>query len=186
VAIGQGFDLVTPIQMLGLISTIANHGIRYRPMILKRIETAQEEVIERNIPREVSRLQVSEKTLDLVRQGLWEVVNDPHGTAFGSRLKKFSMSGKTGTAQLVGLKEESPEDEDEEAGAHLKDHAWFVAYAPSEVPQIAVAVIVEHGEHGSSAAAPIAREMVRTYLSGSEPVKTAALEKASRGDDAAP
>ncbi|CAB5082418.1 Peptidoglycan D,D-transpeptidase MrdA (EC [Olavius algarvensis associated proteobacterium Delta 3] len=164
VAIGQGYNLVTPIQMLTLVAAVANQGAQYQPFVLERVETAQEEVIKTSQPKEVSRLPVSPDTLELVRRGLWEVVNTPGGTAYGSRLKDVDMSGKTGTAQIVGRKDDEPEAEDEEIEEQFKDHAWFVAYAPSEAPRIAVAVIVEHGEHGSSTAAPIAREMIRSYL----------------------
>ena len=73
------------------------------------------------------------------------------------------MAGKTGTAQVVGRKKGAAVDE-EEIADHLKPHAWFVSYAPYEDPQIAISVIVEHGEHGSSAAAPIASELTRLYL----------------------
>jgi penicillin-binding protein 2 len=72
-------------------------------------------------------------------------------------------SGKTGTTQVVSRKEDDPLAE-EDVPIHLRAHAWFVAYAPSEKPTIAIAVVVEHGEHGSGAAAPIAREMIKTYL----------------------
>jgi len=164
VAIGQGYNLMTPIQMLTLVAAVANQGAQYQPFVLERVETAQEEVIKTSQPKEVSRLPVSPDTLELVRRGLWEVVNTPGGTAYGSRLKDVDMSGKTGTAQIVGRKDDEPDAEDEEIEEQFKDHAWFVAYAPSEAPRIAVAVIVEHGEHGSSTAAPIAREMIRSYL----------------------
>jgi len=166
VVIGQGYNLVTPLQMLTLVAAVANRGPQYQPQILKRIETAQEEVLKTSQPKEVARLPVSPETLELVRRGLWEAVNTPGGTAYGSRLKTISISGKTGTAQIVGRKDDEPEVEDEDIEEQFRDHAWFVAYAPSEAPEIAVAVIVEHGEHGSSTAAPIARDMIRTYIKG--------------------
>jgi penicillin-binding protein 2 len=106
--------------------------------------------------------------MNIVKRGLWEAVNTRRGTARGIRHKEFSISGKTGTAQLVARKEpeeEMRESEEEELADHLKPHAWFVAYAPSEDPLIAVAVMVEHGEHGSTAAAPIAGKIIETYLS---------------------
>jgi penicillin-binding protein 2 len=99
----------------------------------------------------------------LVKQGLWEVVNYEKGTARGARIRGIDVSGKTGTGQVISRKEGEDESE-EELPDHLKPHAWFVAYAPSESPEIAVAVIVEHGEHGSGTAAPIAKEMIKTYL----------------------
>ena len=79
------------------------------------------------------------------------------------------MSGKTGTAQVVG-RSDSNDADDGETPRQFLPHAWFTAYAPSDQPKIAVTVIVEHGEHGSSAAAPIAREMIRSYL-GDDGVK---------------
>ena len=167
IAIGQGYNLVTPIQMLNLIAAVGNGGVRYRPVILKRIQTASGDVVQQSSPRAQGQVDISEKTLALVRQGLWETVNTVGGTAYRSRLSgSADMSGKTGTAQLVGRKEDDGKEGEEELADHLKDHAWFVAYAPSESPEIAVAVIVEHGEHGSSAAAPIARAIIQTYLDG--------------------
>ena len=77
------------------------------------------------------------------------------------------MAGKTGTAQVVGRKKEEAASEGD-SDENVKSHAWFVAYAPAQQPRIAVAVMVEHGEHGSSAAAPVASEIIRTYLQGDE------------------
>jgi penicillin-binding protein 2 len=164
VAIGQGFNLVTPLQMAMLVAAVGNGGTRYKPIIVKSMQTGtngERMVFE---PKAVGQLPVSETTLALVRKGLWAVVNEPHGTAYVSRIKGVDFSGKTGTAQVVGLKENEGESENDEENIFFKDHAWFVAYAPSEKPRIAVAVLVEHGEHGSSAAAPVAREIVRKYL----------------------
>jgi penicillin-binding protein 2 len=166
IAIGQGYNLVTPLQMLSLIATVANGGTRYRPIILDRIETARGQIVRKTVPQVRDRVTLSEKTVSLVRRGLWETVNTLGGTAYLSRLKMADMSGKTGTAQLVGRRDDEPPDGQGELADHLKDHAWFVAYAPSTNPEIAVAVIVEHGEHGSSAAAPIAAAMIRTFLEG--------------------
>ncbi len=166
IAIGQGYNLVTPIQMLGLVAAVGNGGVRYRPQILKRIENTQGDVVRSESPTEAARIEFSEKTMELVRRGLWEAVNTAGGTAFRSRWSAVDISGKTGTAQVVGRKEDETADDQEEVAHHHKDHAWFVAYAPSEEPKIAVAVIVEHGEHGSSTAAPIARAMIETYLGG--------------------
>ena len=94
------------------------------------------------------------------------MVNGDKGTARGSRLKGIEMSGKTGTAQVVARKdgEDQGKKTDKKVEHRFKDHAWFVAYAPSKDPEIAVAVIVEHGEHGSSAAAPIAKAVIQFYL----------------------
>jgi penicillin-binding protein 2 len=167
VVIGQGFNLTTPLQMAMVAATVGNGGIRYRPKIVKTIRTAGGEVVFESTPEVVGRLPVSEKTLQLVREGLFKVVNDRHGTAWRSRLDGIVMCGKTGTAQVVGRRDDDADGDGE--GDPIKDHAWFVAYAPEEDPRIAVAVIVEHGEHGSSAAAPVAAEMIRFYISGGQP-----------------
>jgi penicillin-binding protein 2 len=163
VAIGQGFNLATPLQMAVLAAAVANGGNRYQPMILDRIQSADGEVLQKNEPRLTGKLPISPANLDLVKLGLWKVVNGEKGTARGSRLADIDLSGKTGTSQVVSRKEDETLAE-EDIPIHLRAHAWFVAYAPSEQPTIAVAVVVEHGEHGSGAAAPIAREMIKTYL----------------------
>jgi len=162
VAIGQGYNLATPLQMLVLTSTVANGGTLYRPLILKKIETAEGEIVSEGEIRTKGKLPVSQRTLDIVRKGLWEVVNSPTGTARNARIPGVEVSGKTGTAQVVGRKPDASADKKTEPV--IKPHAWFVAYAPSGNPQIAVAVIVEHGEGGGSVAAPIAREVLKAFF----------------------
>lgn len=186
VVIGQGFNLATPLQMAMVAAAVGNGGTRYRPQIVKSIRTADGRSVYRSTPEVVGRLPLSEKTLALVREGLFQVVNNRHGTAWRSRLDGMFMSGKTGTAQVVGRREDKADGEGK--GEPIKDHAWFVAYAPSDHPKIAVAVLIEHGEHGSSAAAPVASAMIDFYLSGgsldaaSMPVASPAAGKAGDGD----
>lgn len=167
VAIGQGYNLVTPLQMLVLTSAVANGGIRYKPLIVKTIETAEGKIISTDslhTKREIAgKLPASRQTLEIVKKGLWNAVNVRKGTATIARIDGIAISGKTGTAQVVGRKQNDTSDE-RPLAAHLKPHAWFVAFAPSDEPKMAVVVIVEHGEHGSSTAAPIARELIRLYL----------------------
>ncbi len=167
VVIGQGFNLTTPLQMAMVAAAVGNGGTRYRPRIVKTIRTADGKTIYESVPEIMGRLPISENTLRLVREGLFKAVNDRHGTAWRSRLDGVAMCGKTGTAQVVGRRDDDADSAGK--GEPIKDHAWFVAYAPREDPRIAVAVIVEHGEHGSSAAAPVASEMIRFYLSGGQP-----------------
>ncbi len=165
VAIGQGYNLVTPLQMVTLVSALANGGILKKPLVLCRSETAEGKVMRR--PGEVvkGRIPVDEETLRLIRRGMWKTVNDRHGTAWYSvHSKEILISGKTGTAQVTSRKKDE-EDKQARRPRELLPHAWFVAFAPSENPQIAVAVLVEHGEHGSSAAGPIAKKMITDYLS---------------------
>ena len=163
IAIGQGSNLATPLQMAVLVAAVANGGNRYRPMILDRIKMVEGLTLQKNEPQLIGKLPVSASNLDLVKLGLWKVVNSENGTARGSRLADIDISGKTGTSQVISRKEDEMLPE-EDMPVHLRAHAWFVAYAPSEKPTIAVAVVVEHGEHGSGAAAPIAKEMIKTYL----------------------
>ncbi len=163
VAIGQGFNLTTPLQMAMFTAAVANDGNRYQPVLVKNIVKPGGRPVVARPPKRVGRLPVDAIHLAEVKRGMWEVVQGKRGTARIARLKQIEISGKTGTAQVVSLdkfeKDAASKDE-----RRFKDHAWFIAYAPSDAPRIAIAVIVEHGEHGSSAAAPIARELVRTYL----------------------
>ncbi len=143
-AIGQGFQLATPLQMAVVMGEIANGGHRYRPYLVSRIVAPNGATVKSFAPEETGSIQISDKTLNLVRAGLKDVAS-PEGTA-GYIFEGFpiSMAGKTGTAE----------------NSHGDDHGWFVAYAPFEDPRIAIAVIVEQGGFGSDAAAPIARKIL--------------------------
>ena len=163
IAIGQGFNLATPLQMAVMTAAVANGGHRYQPMILDSIKMADGQILQKNEPKLIGKLPVDPSNLEMVKLGLWRVVNSENGTARGSRLADIDISGKTGTSQVISRKEDEMLPE-EDMPVHLRAHAWFVAYAPSDNPSIAVAVVVEHGEHGSGAAAPIAKEMIKTYL----------------------
>ncbi|MBS3757632.1 MAG: penicillin-binding protein 2 [Desulfobacterales bacterium] len=163
IAIGQGYNLVTPLQMAVLIAAIANGGTRYQPTILKTIETVEGKQVKKGRPAISGRLPAGKKTLETIRKGLWRVVNARHGTAYWHvRDKSIEISGKTGTAQIVSRKK--GEERSEEVEDQYKPHAWFIGYAPSDNPEIAVSVLVEHGEHGSSGAGPIAGKLMRSYL----------------------
>lgn len=167
VAIGQSYNLVTPLQMMTLISEIANGGIRHQPLILGKIKTAEGEIINENTRKVTGKLPACQRTLDIVRKGLWDAVNKRKGTAWiAAHVDDVDISGKTGTAQLVGRGggNDSAYKDKIRKNDHLKPHAWFAAYAPSREPQIAVVVFVEHGEHGSSAAAPLAKELIKAYF----------------------
>ncbi len=162
IAIGQGYNLTTPLQMAVCTATVANGGVRYKPLIVSMIKSADGKIVKQFEKEVVGQLPVSPENLAIVRQGLWEVVNGSRGTARRYNIKGIEMLGKTGTAQVFSRKK--GDDYSDDLPDHLKAHAWFVAYAPMDYPQIAVAVMVEHGEHGSSAAAPIASELIQTYL----------------------
>jgi len=163
VAIGQGYNLATPLQMAMLVSAVANGGTRFRPLILKEV-VAGGTVKMTAVPEPVGQLPASPHTLELVKQGLFKAVNHRRGTAWRIRSAEIGIAGKTGTAQIVSRKKGEAGD-DKDRAYHLTPHAWFVGYGPADSPKIAIAVIVEHGEHGSSTAAPIVGELIELYLS---------------------
>ena len=153
VAIGQGFVTVTPLQLANMVATIANGGTLYKPMLVKKITTANGELVHEFQPTVVRNIPVDEKFLKIIRQGMWMVVNGKKGTARAYKLKDVEFAGKTGTAQVVRIQKGKQED----LPVKFRDHAWFICFAPAENPQIAMVILVEHGMHGSSGAAPIAK-----------------------------
>ena len=163
VSIGQGYDLATPLQLAAMIASIANGGTRVTPLVAMKIQNASGETIKEYFPEIKGYLPISPKNLDIIKKGLWEVVNGKSGTGRIASIAGIEISGKTGTAQVFSRKTDS--ENEARRSQHLKSHAWFVAYAPSVNSKIAVSVLVEHGEHGASAAGPIASELIRAYLS---------------------
>jgi penicillin-binding protein 2 len=164
VGIGQGYITTTPLQLAHLIGAVSNGGERYRPHLVKSVQrraTGQEELYP---PVRIGRVEVQPQTIRLVRKALEGVVMEPHGTGMAARSKRVTVAGKTGTAQVV----ENQEGQDNKnQPKQLRDHAWFVAFAPAEEgrpAEIAVAVLVEHGGKGGEAAAPIARKVIEAYL----------------------
>lgn len=176
IAIGQGYDLVTPLQMAVLTAAVANGGTVYRPLLVKRLVSPQGSVIREFQPVITSKAPLNPESFRLVRQGLSGVVNEPGGTGGASRLPGILAAGKTGTAQVISLGKKA-------AVGSSRDHAWFVAYAPLENPEIAVAVLVEHGGHGGDAAAPIARKLFEAHFSlpprGASPAKEVQVQAPS-------
>ncbi len=164
-SIGQGMNLWTPLQLANAYASIVNGGTRYRPHVLKRIEEPDGRIVQSVEPEILGELPISPATLAAVRAGLVGVVHDPHGT--GAVMKSLPggvvAGGKTGTAQVVALPQGARADV-EDTTHFERDHAWFVTYAPADSPRIVIAVLVEHGGHGGSAAAPIAREVMTRFL----------------------
>jgi len=147
VAIGQGLLAVTPIQMARMISVVASGGDRPRPHIL------------RELAQEPERTDLDPSTLAILRRALKRAVDE--GTGREATVGRFSAAGKTGTAQVY---KHSAGVDSNDLPKPERDHAWFVGYAPAEEPTIAFAVIVEHGGHGGSAAAPIARKVLEVFF----------------------
>jgi penicillin-binding protein 2 len=163
-SVGQGYLNTTPLQLLMLISGVANGGWLYQPQVVEKIENIYGKKLKEYSPVELGRANVSEKTLQLVQEALRGAVNDPHGTGGTCALKDVKVAGKTGTAQVVRLPENFKKGDMNRMPLKFRDHAWFVAYAPFEDPKIAIAVLVEHGGFGASAAAPIAKKVIEKYL----------------------
>jgi penicillin-binding protein 2 len=160
--IGQGYITATPLQMAEVISTLAA-GKRFRPQYVKQIETPEGEVVQKETSEQVAALQVRPTTLMQVREGLRDVVNAPNGTGKNARLNGILVAGKTGTSQVVRMGKERVKST--QLPWQERDHAWFVAYAPFDAPEIAVAALVEHAEAGGGAvAAPIAKQVLQTYF----------------------
>jgi len=167
-SIGQSFVLVTPVQMATLISAVFNGGILYRPKVTKWVGDSQDQRICEFSPEVMGKVEVKQEYLELVKKALIGVVNEPHGTGWRTKLKDITVAGKTGTAQVVKLKKEKELDDAGGVPWKYRDHAWFVAVAPAERPRIALAVVIEHGGHGGSAASPIAKEIIKAYLGVAE------------------
>ncbi|MFH2059751.1 MAG: penicillin-binding protein 2 [Pseudomonadota bacterium] len=163
IAIGQGYNLVTPLQMAVFMAAVGNGGILYRPRIITTIEDYDAKIIRKIEPEIMGGLPASKETLDIVKKGLLKVVQGERGTARSIRLKNVEIVGKTGTAQVFSVKKGEIID-NENLEYALRDHAWFICFAPAKNPVIAIAVIIEHGEHGSVAAAPVAGALIKQYI----------------------
>jgi penicillin-binding protein 2 len=164
IAIGQGYDLATPLQMLTLISAVGNGGLILKPKVLKSLDSKQG-LPENPVKPEIKgSLPAGPKTIQIIQKGLWEVVNKEYGTARTYvHSDQVDISGKTGTSQVISRKIDD-KSHNASGSNSITAHAWFVGYAPSDAPKISVSVIVEHGGHGSSAAGPIAKEIMLTYI----------------------
>lgn len=145
-AIGQGFDLLTPLQDALMVARLVNGGKAITPHVMKPPSQGE--------PSDAEDLGFDPAHLSLIRRGMEGVVNAPGGTAHALAALNLKVAGKTGTAQTVGY----------ESKVKKGDHAWFVGYAPYDDPKIVVAVIVEYAGHGGTTAAPIAGAVMKTYL----------------------
>jgi len=158
VAIGQGYNLMTPLQVAQVAAAVANGGTVYEPQIVEKVESPAGEILHSFKPVVKSRLRAHPDNLALVQKALTAVVSS--GTGRRAYLPHMKVAGKTGTSQVVSL-------EKEKSGKKIRkfqNHAWFVAYAPADNPQLAVSVIVEHGGQGGEVAAPLARQVLAAYF----------------------
>ncbi|HOP55783.1 MAG TPA: penicillin-binding transpeptidase domain-containing protein, partial [bacterium] len=157
-SIGQGYVQVTPIQMAVLASTVANGGKVYKPRVVSEMvsqdgtKTSQPAVLVRDLSK-------FKKEIAIIKKGMKMVVDT--GTGTSARVNGISVAGKTGTAENFPTK----------SNPQGKDHAWFIAYAPTDNPKIALSIVVEQGGHGGSTSAPIAAEIISYYLTGKSIIK---------------
>jgi hypothetical protein len=161
--IGQGYNAFTPIQLAHAIAMIAGDGVGFTPHLVKTVQNVKTGEV-REIAREpASRLNVKPEHLTIIRNALVGV-NKEGTSAAAFRNAQYVSGGKTGTAQVFSLKGEKYSEH--RVDERLRDHAWFVAYAPADRPRIALAVLVENGGFGAQAAAPIARKVLDRFLLG--------------------
>jgi penicillin-binding protein 2 len=148
-AIGQGFTLVTPLQVVRFFAGLANGGKLLKPLLLKDEKT----VVQADIP-------LRPDQVELLHQALIDTVQTPHGTCRRIRTKGVVVGGKTGTAQVVRLTDELKELKDDEIPYKFRDHAWMAAIAEKDGRRFAIACLVEHGLHGGSGAGPIVKAVI--------------------------
>ena len=169
--IGQGYMSATPLQLAQMVSTIAARGQAYKPHVLEGWRGPRG-VFHANAPEPETPIRLKNpQHWQTVINGMHDVVSAPRGTAYWyvGRHLKYPIAGKSGSAQVAGLAQDEDAPDDADVKRRLRDHALFIAFAPIDQPQIAVAVLVEHGGGGSSVAGPIARRVIDARLDAEQP-----------------
>ncbi|MDB5798927.1 MAG: mrdA [Paucimonas sp.] len=166
--IGQGYNAFTPLQLAHAVSTLANNGVVMKPHLVKMVEDAVSKNRTVTVPKESYRIPLKQENIDIVKNAMVGVTKE------GTSARVFANSGyvsagKTGTAQVIAIKKNEKYDAKRLAEQH-RDHSLYVAFAPADQPRIALALIVENGGFGATAAAPIARQALDYYLLGKRPV----------------
>ncbi len=181
VAIGQGYNAYTPLQLAQATAALANDGVMFRPHLVRYIEnvnTGERRFIE---PEITSKTPMKKENLDFIKRAMAGVNIEGTGArAFAGA--EYTSAGKTGTAQVIAIKADEKYVESRVAERH-RDHALFIAFAPVESPKIALAILVENSGFGARAAAPIARIALDYYLLGKRPKKAVEDDNAGDGSD---
>ena len=173
-SIGQGMVVTSPMQILAMVSAIANGGTIYRPFVVKKIVSLSGDVLEEYEPEAMRQVNVKPETLAFIRQAMLGVVNE--GTGQRAKVPGLPIGGKSGTAQVVKKGEEKRQ-------ADLKDHAWFASFAPVDNPQLAVVVLVENGGFGGQMAAPVAKAVYEAAFKGRLPGARQAVVESKEVED---
>lgn len=162
VAIGQGPILATALQMASVYSIVANEGVRIHPHLMGSVLEPGGTKVMKSAGIKKERIEgIDQRNYQIVKEALWGVVNEA-GTGGKARLEGYDVCGKTGTVQVVGYERGGNLSKSQQE--RFGDHAWFISFAPLQDPQVALAVFVEHGGHGSDAAAPVAQKIFETYF----------------------
>ncbi len=162
VAIGQGYVTVTPLQLANMMAAVANGGKLFRPYLVSKVESVDGATVREYGPELIRTIDLKPDTLKRLHEALADVVSAPGGTGGAARSPLLAIAGKTGTAQVVEMK--GGYLKTEQLAYFNRDHAWFVSYAPVDNPQLAIAVLVEHGGHGGDAAAPMAKKVYEKFV----------------------
>jgi penicillin-binding protein 2 len=171
IGIGQGYNSYTPLQLATAVATVANDGVMFRPHIVNYIEEVNTRSRTPVEPKPMRTLAVKPEHIAVVKNAMVGVNKEGTGArAFAGT--PYVSAGKTGTAQVIAMKQGEKYSEGRTA-ERFRDHALFIAYAPADKPRIALAVIVENSGFGARAAAPIARQVLDYYLLGKEPKQAA-------------
>lgn len=161
--IGQGYTLVTPLQLAQATAILANNGVAMKPHLVKQIQKTSTGEYQDILPVVQDKIDLNPANLEIVKRGMIDVTL-PGGTAANVGANAaYAIAAKTGTAQVIGIKQNEKYNASNIDERH-RDHALFIAYAPADDPKIALAVIVENGGHGGSVAAPIAGQVIKQFL----------------------
>ncbi len=161
VVIGQGYVTATPLQMAVVAATVANGGTVYRPHLVKRTVGVGGQTVKEYTPEVIAETNIHPEVLQLVRDGMRDVVNSSGGTGIKAKLADVVVAGKTGTSQVIS----GTRGKGKVLPRQYRDHAWFLAFAPYEAPEVAVACLIEHaGAGGGQVAAPVVRAVLEAYF----------------------
>ena len=166
--IGQGYMLASPMQLAVATMALANKGVIYKPQLIRAWQDPVSGKLSYAAPQIAGKIPLKPRNLQLVREAMIDVMLPGGTAAMAGAGAPYLIAGKTGTAQVKGIKQGARYDESRTA-AHHRDHALFIAYAPADNPKIVLAVMVENGGHGGSTAAPIARKIMDYWLLGKLP-----------------